>query len=99
MDMWPAYLDAVTSHLSQAKIVFDHFHIVKIFNNKLGELRRQLYRELKDVMQKEVLKGTRWLLLKNSENLDEAKDEKQRFEEALRLNKPLATSYYLKEEL
>ena len=99
MDMWPAYLDAVTSHLPQAKVVFDHFHIVKIFNNKLSELRRQLYRELKDVMQKEVLKGTRWLLLKNSENLDEAKDEKQRLEEALRLNKPLATAYYLKEEL
>ena len=76
-----------------------HIDIVKIFNNKLSELRRQLYRELKDVMQKEVLKGTRWLLLKNSENLDEAKDEKQRLEEALCLNKPLATAYYLKEEL
>ena len=43
--------------------------------------------------------GTRWLLLKNSENLDPKKDEKQRLEEALTLNKPLATVYYMKEDL
>lgn len=99
MDMWPAYMDAVRSHLPQAKIVFDHFHIAKMFNDKLSELRRDLYREVSDVMQKEVLKGTRWLLLKNAGNLNADKNEKQRLEEALRLNKPLATAYYLKEEL
>ena len=48
---------------------------------------------------KEVLKGTRWLLLKNPENLDPKKDEKRRLEEALALNKPLATAYYMKEDL
>lgn len=99
MDMWPAFIEAVTSNLPQAKIVFDHFHIAKIFNDKLSELRRELYREVKDVMQKDVLKGTRWLLLKNHSNLNEDKNEKQKLEEALRLNKPLATAYYLKEEL
>jgi len=31
--------------------------------------------------------------------LDEGRDEKQRLDEALRLNKPLATAYYLKEDL
>ena len=51
------------------------------------------------MLQKEVLKGTRWLLLKNPENLDAEKDEKRRLEEALALNKPLATAYYLKEDL
>ena len=50
-------------------------------------------------MHKEVLKGTRWLLLKNPENLDEEKDEKQRLKEALALNEPLATAYYMKEDL
>ncbi len=50
-------------------------------------------------MQKEVLKGTRWPLLKNPENLDPEKDEKRRLEEALALNKPLATAYYLKDDL
>ena len=50
-------------------------------------------------LQKRVLKGTRWLLLKDPENLDAAKDEKRRLKEALQLNEPLAAAYYLKEEL
>ena len=37
--------------------------------------------------------------MKNPENLDEEKDEKRRLEEALALNKPLATAYYLKDDL
>ena len=64
------------THLPKAKIVFDHFHVIKLFNEKLSDLRRALYREATDVQHKEVLKGTRWLLLKNAENLDEEKDEK-----------------------
>ena len=51
-------------------IVFDHFHVIKLFNEKLSDLRRELYREATEVLHKEVLKGTRWLLLKNPENLD-----------------------------
>jgi transposase len=40
MDMSAAYRSAVSIHLPEAKIVFDHFHIVKLFNEKLSELRR-----------------------------------------------------------
>lgn len=99
IDMSPAYIDAVQTNLPNATIVFDHFHIIKYFNDKLSDLRRDLYREITDGLHKKVLKGTRWLLLKNPENLDEAKHERQRLEEALSINKPLATAYYLKEEL
>ena len=99
IDMSPAYIDAVTRHLPEAAIVFDHFHIVKLFNDKLSDLRRELYREAVAGPAREVLKGTRWLLLKNPENLDLERDEKSRLEKALRLNQPLATAYYLKEEL
>jgi transposase len=99
MDMSVAYRGAVSTHLPNAKIVFDHFHIVKLFNEKLSDLRRALYREATEGMHKEVLKGTRWLLLKNPENLDAKKNEKQRLEEALALNKPLATAYYMKDDL
>jgi transposase len=99
MDMSVAYRGAVSTHLPKAKIVFDHFHVVKLFNEKLSELRRELYREATDMMQKKVLKGTRWLLLKNPENLDKGKNEKQRLQEALKLNEPLATAYYLKDDL
>jgi transposase len=99
MDMSAAYRQAVSTYLPNAKIVFDRFHVMKLFNEKLSNLRRALYREATDMMQKQVLKGTRWLLRKASENLDEEKDEKSRLEEALALNKSLATAYYLKEEL
>ena len=99
MDMSAAYRSAVSIHLPRAVIVFDHFHVVKLFNDKLSELRRQLYREATDVQHKAVLKGTRWLLLKNAEDLDPEKDEKARLKEALKLNEPLATAYYLKEDL
>ena len=99
MDMSAAYRGAVSAHLPKATIVFDHFHVIKLYNDKLSQLRRDLYREATEVMHKEVLKGTRWLLLKNPENLDAEKDEKRRLEEALALNKSLAVAYYMKEDL
>jgi transposase len=99
MDMSGGYQAAVRVHLPKAVIVFDHFHVVKLFHEKLSDLRRALYREATEVQPKAVLKGTRWLLLKNAENLDEEKDERRRLQEALKLNEPLATAYYLKEDL
>jgi len=98
-DMSPAYIDAVTTHLPEAVLVFDRFHVMKLFNDKLSDLRRELHRAAKEGLEKDVLKGTRWLLLKRPENLDASRDEHERLEEALRLNAPLATAYYLKEEL
>lgn len=98
-DMSPAYIDAVTTHLPQATLVFDRFHVMKLYNDKLSNLRRELHREATDLLHKDVLKGTRWLLLKRPENLDPRKNEPARLEEALRLNQPLATAYYLKEQL
>ena len=99
MDMSKAYRAAVSTNLPKATIVFDHFHVVKLFNEKLSQLRRDLYREATDKLQKDVLKGTLWLLLKAAENLDEKKNEKQKLEEALSLNKSLAVAYYMKEDL
>lgn len=98
MDMSAAYRDAVSAHLEGAAIVFDHFHVVKLFNGKLSDLRRSLYHRADDAGKK-VLKGSRWLLLKSPESLDPDRDEAARLEEALRLNRPLAVAYYLKEEL
>ena len=99
IDMSPAYISAIIKNLPNAKIVFDHFHVIKMFNDKLSELRRQLYHEVNDILQKQVIKGTRWLLLKNPENLDSDRDEHRRLMEALELNQPLATAYYMKEDL
>lgn len=99
IDMSAAYYQAVCENLPDAAVVFDWFHVVKLLNDKLSDLRRQLYREATDGLHKHVLKGTRWLLLKRPENLDETRDESQRLNEALKLNASLATAYYLKEDL
>jgi transposase len=99
MDLSAAYRKAVRENLPKAVIVFDHFHVAKLFNDKLTELRRDLHREAAGPLQRRVLKGTRWLILKDPANLDEAKDEKRRLKEALKLNESLAAAYYMKEEL
>ena len=45
--------------------MFDRFHIVRLMNEKLTALRR----ELTDLPHREVVMGTRWLLLKKTENI------------------------------
>jgi transposase len=84
-DMSAAYIRAIRENIKHAVHVFDHFHVVKLFNEKLSALRRQLFHELTAQGQR-LLKGIRWLLLKNPENLDPK-------------NEPLALAYYLKEDL
>jgi len=98
IDMGHSHLSAVWEHLPKAAVVFDRFHVIKLYNQKLSDLRRQVQNGA-EAMAKDVLKGTRWLLLKNPQSLDESKNELNRLEEALRLNQPLATAYYLKEDL
>jgi len=98
-DMSPAYIFAVSKHLPKATHVFDRFHVVKLFNDKLSDLRREMQHEAEGPLAKKVLKGTRWLLLKHPDNLDPKRNEKQRLAEALKLNEPLAKAYYLKEDL
>jgi len=98
-DMSAAYIRAVADNLPKAVHVFDHFHVIKLFNEKLSAFRRELYHQASSAQERHILKGTRWLLLKNPENLDEDRNELQRLEEALRLNEPLSVAYYLKEDL
>jgi transposase len=97
-DMSAAYIRAIRENIKRAVHVFDHFHVIKLYNDKLSAFRRQLFHELSARGQK-LLKGIRWLLLKNPENLDPRKKERQRLQRALRLNEPLAIAYYLKEDL
>src|SRR5271154_3739879 len=98
-DMSKAYIRAVRDNLPDAVHVFDHFHVIKLFNDKLSAFRRALYHEAASDQERKILKGTRWLLLKNPENLDAERNEQERLQAALRLNAPLAAAYYLKEDL
>ena len=96
MDMSPAYWAAVRENLPDAAVVFDRFHIVKLVNEKLDDLRRDMVREAEGPM-KRTVKGLRWLLLMRRENVGEEK--LPQLEEALQHNEPLSIGYLLKESL
>ena len=94
-DMSPAYTSAIRNHLPDAIHVFDRFHVMKLFNEKLTGLRRRLYGETKDQDAREALKGIRFDLLKRNPGEKEAK----RLEKALALHADLAVAHALKEQL
>lgn len=96
-DMSPAYISAVLEKAPEATLVFDRFHIAKLFNEKITKLRRELQREAEE-SEKEVLKGIRWLLVHNPENIRSDHPHKKRLQDALELNQPLALFYYMKDE-
>ena len=98
-DMSRAYIQAVRDYLPKAIHVFDHFHVIKLYNQKLGAFRRELYRDLTDANERRLLKGTLYLLLKNPENLDDERNEAERLADALALNTPLTIVYYMKDDL
>ena len=99
IDLGAAYIKAVSENLPKAQIVFDHFHVVKLMNEKLDGLRRCLYHEINGTTEKKAVKGARWILLKKPENLNDTYNERQRLAEILQLNAPLAAAYYMKEDL
>jgi transposase len=94
MDMSAGYWAAVLEHLPETAIVFDRFHIMKLMNEKLDHLRREMVSEASGPM-KQTVKGIRYLLLMRRENV--AEEKLPRLDEALNHNKPLFTGYLLKE--
>jgi transposase len=97
MDMSGAYAASVRTHAPHAIVTFDGFHVIKLMNERLDDLRRELAREAQDHDAKEAIKGLRWLLLHRRDNLE--KDAAQRLKRSLALNEPLQCAYLLKEEL
>ena len=97
-DLSAAFTSSVLENCPEAVHVFDHFHVVKLMNEKLDEIRRLQYHTEKDINKRKVLKGTRYLLLSNGTDIFD-KDYKNRLDNALAMNEPLSKAYYLKEQL
>jgi len=95
-DMWAVYLDAIRTHLPEATIVFDRFHLSQHLSRAVDEVRRQTWRQLTGP-EKAEFKKTRFLWLANPENL--RRDEHTRLSGLLRLNSPIVKGYLLKEDL
>ena len=97
IDMSAAYIEAVKSRASQARIVFDRFHVQRLAQNALDDLRRAEVRRLEDTGERSALKKTRWALLKNPWNLSRL--EQERLALLQRTNRRLYRGYLLKTAL
>jgi transposase len=93
-DMWQPYIDMVKEHLSEATLVFDKFHIMQHLLKAVDEVRREEARELKKT-NPELLKRTRYIWLKNPENLTDKQRARLGYLEGLNLRSNRA--YLLKE--
>lgn len=70
VDMWDPFLSAIKENLPNAEIVHDKYHIVSYLTKAVDEVRRKEHKSLK-VEGDDVLKGTKYLWLKNPENWTE----------------------------
>lgn len=95
IDMWNPYRTIVRAKLDHADIVADRFHVMKQLNNRLTQLRRAIQRNA-DPATQEVLKGSRWLLVKNRDEL--TPEEDVHLMQVLEASPELRTAYLLKEE-
>jgi transposase len=68
-DMWDAYVEAAREVFGAGvRITIDRFHVMKNFQDRLNEARREIQRTLNPEQARE-LKGSRWLWVTNPENL------------------------------
>lgn len=95
MDAWRAFRTVVTTYCKNAEVCYDHFHLSQHFSKAIDKLR--INEALKaEKIDKEVYKGTRWLLLKNPENLKDK--QKPDLEKLLTLNKNISIAYILRDK-
>lgn len=74
MDMWRAFETSTENHVPHAAIVYDRFHIAKYLGDAVDKVRRAEHKQLMAAGDQR-LKGARYSLLFNPENLTEEKDE------------------------
>ncbi len=94
-DMWDAYHEAAHIKLPKVRLIVDRFHVMKNLNEAVTKARRTIQKQATAQTQ-EQLKGCRWLLVKNRENLDA--EESERLEAMLAVSPELKLCYALKEE-
>ena len=72
-DLSPAYAKGIREQFPKARLVFDFFHVVQLLTHAVDQVRRRESTRFPD-----LLKGTRYLWLKNEENLTPAQQEQRR---------------------
>ncbi len=100
MDMNGAYAAEVKAQCPNAEIVYDLFHVVAKYGREVVDrVRADDANRLKNDRQgRKVVKGSRWFLLRNKENLVRQED-RIRLYDLLQANRSLMKVYVLKEDL
>jgi transposase len=96
VDMWEPFKQSISEWLSNCRIIYDKFHIMKHANAAVDEIRRSEFFR-KDGPARELVKGKRWLLLTRWVHLTARK--KQQLNELFALNRRVMKAYLLKESL
>jgi transposase len=99
MDMWEPYEQEVGVQCPQAEIVYDLFHVKSKYGREvIDRVRVDEANRLKDDKPaREVVKGAKWILLRNRDNLRH--QDRVRLQELLAANRHLATVHVLKDDL
>ena len=95
IDMSVAYASAIKTHLPGVEIIFDRFHVTKLLNDTVDKVRRDECAKCKD-NGTGVLKGQRFLLLRNFGSLDDG--QKSNLAKLLEVNTPLYIAHSMKEQ-
>jgi len=100
MDMNSGYVEEVRAQCPRADIVYDLFHVVARYGHEVIDRVRvdEANRLRNDPNGRAVIKGARWLLLRNYTNIDKRED-RVRLQELLAANRKLAKVYILKDDL
>ena len=80
-DMSPAFIKGIGKFLPNAKITFDKFHIIKLINEAVDKTRRADAK-----LHPKILKGCRYIFLKNAQNLSILQENKKLELKDLNLN-------------
>ena len=96
VDLAPSFTSWIKDNLPDATIVYDHFHVIKLMNDRLNKVRRRITREL-DHEDKGDIKGLRWKFNRNNEDLEPTAQSE--INECCSIFTELGTTYALKEAL
>jgi transposase len=104
MDLWIPYKNLVEELMPNAQVVADRFHVMKQVNTELDNQRKKEKREAEKINsesdKEQILSGlkkSKYVLLKNEDNLTE--EQKDKLEEVKQVSPTLSKMHHLKEEL
>lgn len=94
IDMCDAYELSIKYHCPQATLVYDRFHVIKMLNEAINEVRKDAFDSARG-KEKALLRNSKWILMKRNSRLTE--NEKTHLDKILEYNSDIQKAVLLKE--